>query len=132
MDTQPGVCMRLGHFVPLFAAIVVAVAAPAQAQYPAPIPAFRPLQFESWSAAIPGKVDSKLTIASLAPGERNRTRQALIGGAIGAAAGLVVCTAFSTLIDDSARGGLSFCPLDTNLLFIGGGFVLGAVIGWAI
>jgi hypothetical protein len=45
---------------------------------------------------------------------------------------VVVCTAFSTLIDDSVKGGLSFCPLDTNLLFGGAGFVLGAVIGWAI
>jgi len=59
-------------------------------------------------------------------------RNALLGGAIGAAAGLVVCTAFSSLINDSAEGGLSFCPLDSNLLFGGAGFVLGAAIGWAI
>jgi hypothetical protein len=90
------------------------------------------LQFESWRAASPVEVSSKLTFGRLAPNSRNRTRQALIGGAIGAAAGLVVCTAISTLIDDSARGGLSFCPLDTNLLFVGAGFVLGAIIGWSI
>jgi hypothetical protein len=36
------------------------------------------------------------------------------------------------MINDSAGGGLSFCPLDTNLLFGGAGFVLGAAIGWAI
>jgi hypothetical protein len=36
----------------------------------------------------------------------------------------------STLINDSAEGGLSFCPLDTYLLFAGGGFVVGAAIGW--
>jgi hypothetical protein len=63
---------------------------------------------------------------------RDRGDQALLGGAIGAAAGVVLCTAISTLIDDSADGGLSFCPLDTYLLFAGGGFVLGAVIGWLI
>jgi hypothetical protein len=62
----------------------------------------------------------------------DRGDQALLGGAIGAAAGVVVCTAISTLIDDSADRGLSFCPLDTYLLFAGGGFVLGAVIGWLI
>jgi hypothetical protein len=27
---------------------------------------------------------------------------------------------------------VSFCPLDSNLLFGGAGFVLGAAIGWAI
>jgi hypothetical protein len=90
------------------------------------------LQFESWRLASPVEVGSELSFARLAPGTRNRTRQALLGGVIGAAAGVVVCTAFSTLINDSAKGGLSFCPLDTNLLFAGGGFLLGAAIGWAI
>jgi hypothetical protein len=51
---------------------------------------------------------------------------------IGAAAGVVSCTVISTLIDDSADGGLSFCPLDSYLLFAGGGFVLGAAVGWLI
>jgi hypothetical protein len=53
----------------------------------------------------------------------------LLGGAIGAAAGVVVCTVISTLIDDSADRGLSFCPLDTYLLFAAGGFIVGAGIG---
>jgi hypothetical protein len=125
--------MRVGHLVTLIAALVCAVAGPAQAQDPQPIPAARPLQFESWRAASPGEISSKLIVGRLVvPGSRNRTRQALLGGVIGAAAGVAVCTAFSTLINDSAKGGLSFCPLDTNLLFGGAGFVLGAVIGWAI
>jgi hypothetical protein len=125
--------MRFGHFVPLLiAALALAVAGPAQAQDPQPIPAARPLQFESWAAASPVEVSSKLSLARVVPGSRNRTRQALLGGVIGAAAGVAVCTVFSTLINDSAKGGLSFCPLDTNLLFGGAGFVLGAVIGWAI
>lgn len=124
--------MRFGRLVPLMSGLVLAVAAPAQAQYPQPIPASRPLQFESWRAASPVEVSSKLTVSDLALGSRNRTRQALLGGAIGAATGVVLCTAFSTLVDDSAQGGLSFCPLDTNLLIGGAGFVLGAVIGWAI
>ena len=124
--------MRFGHSVPLIAALVLAAASPARAQDPPPIPAARPLQFESWSAASPGDISTKLTVGRLVQGSRNRTRQAPLGGAIGAVAGVVVCTAFSTLIDDSAKGGLSFCPLDTNLLFGGAGFVLGAVIGWTI
>jgi hypothetical protein len=124
--------VRFNRFVLLIVAPVLAVAGPVQAQHPQPIPAARPLQFESWSAASAVEVSSRLTIGRLIVGSRNRTRSALLGGVIGAAAGVVVCTAFSTLIDDSAKGGLSFCPLDTNLLFGGAGFVLGAVIGWAI
>ncbi len=124
--------MRFGHVVPLIAALVGTVASPAQAQYPEPLPATRPLQFESWSAAPPVGAGRQLAAGRQALGSRNRTRQALLGGVIGAAAGVVVCTAFSSLINDSAEGGLSFCPLDTNLLFGGAGFVLGAVIGWAI
>ena len=123
--------MRFGHSVPLLAALVGTLAGPAQAQSPPPIPAARPLQFESWQPAAPGEANSKLTVG-LVQGSKNRTRQALLGGVIGAAAGVVVCTAFSTLIDDSVKGGLSFCPLDTNLLFGGAGFVLGAAIGWSI
>ena len=123
--------MRFGRLVPLFAALVSTVASPAQAQYPQPIPAARPLQFESWQLAAAGEVNGKLTVG-LVQDSKNRTRQAVLGGVIGAAAGVLVCTAFSTLIDDSVRGGLSFCPLDTNLLFGGAGFVLGAAIGWSI
>ena len=122
--------MRFGRFVPLISAFVVTIAGTAQAQLP--IPAARPLQFEEWQATPVADVSNKPSFARLVPDSRNRTRQALLGGVIGAAAGVVVCTAFSTLIDDSIRGGLSFCPLDTNLLFGGAGFVLGAVIGWSI
>ena len=124
--------MRVSRFALPIAGFVLAAAGPAQAEHPQPIPVARPLQFESWSAASPVEASSKLTVGRLALGSPNRTRQALLGGAIGAATGVVLCTAFSTLIDDSADGGLSFCPLDTNLLFGGAGFVLGAVIGWTI
>jgi hypothetical protein len=124
--------MRFSRFVLLIVALVLAVAGPAQAQHPQPIPAARPLQFESWRAESPSEVSRKLTVGRLVVASRNRTRQALLGGVIGTTAGVVICTAFSTLINDSAKGGLSFCPLDTNLLFGGAGFVLGVAIGWAI
>ena len=84
-----------------------------------------PLQ--SWRAALPGEMaPSRL---SYRPARGDRTRRALIGGAIGAAAGFISCTAISTLVDDSADPGLSFCPLDTTLLFLAGGFGLGALAG---
>ena len=124
--------MPFGRVALLLAGVVLVMAGPAQAQQPQPLSATRPLQFESWRATSPAEAGSNLTVARLDLGSRSRTRNALLGGAIGAAAGLVVCTAFSSLINDSAEGGLSFCPLDSNLLFGGGGFVLGAAIGWAI
>ena len=123
--------MRCSRSVLLLTGMVLAVTGTVQAHHTEPIPG-RPLQFESWQAASTIEVSTKVTVAGLVMGERNRTRQALLGGVIGAAAGVVVCTAFSTLINDSAEGGLSFCPLDTYLLIGGAGFVLGAAIGWAI
>jgi hypothetical protein len=112
--------------------MALAGAAPAHAQTPQPLPATPPLRFESWHAAFPLGAGGVPATMHLEASSRNRTRNALIGGAIGAAAGVVFCTAVSTLADDSADGGLSFCPLDSYLLIGGGGFLLGAAIGWLI
>ena len=92
-----------------------------------PLPAIQPLQFEPWRAASPLDASSSLHLGRFVVAPRNGKRQALVGGAIGAAAGVVFCTAVSTLANDSADGGLSFCPLDSYLLLGGAGFVLGAV-----
>ena len=118
----------LAHLV---AGLILATAPLAHAQSPRPLAAAIPLQFESWRPAAalergwtPG--DGRFVAAS-----RHRTRRALLGGAIGAAAGVVFCTAVSTLANDSADGGVSFCPLDSYLLIGGAGFALGFAIGWA-
>jgi hypothetical protein len=121
--------MRCGRFAPLLAGLVLALGGSAHAQNPRPLPAAIPLRFESWR--YPLDSSSKPTVPLVAAA-RNRQRQVLLGGAIGAAAGVVVCTAISTMINDSAERGLSFCPLDTYLLFGGAGFVLGAATGWLI
>lgn len=102
----------------------------AHAQRPRSLPPTAAPRFESWRP-VPPLENSKLVVR-LVPSHTNRTRHALIGGAIGAVAGFAVCTTISTLADDSADGGVSFCPLDTTLLIMGGGFALGAAIGWAI
>ena len=47
-----------------------------------------------------------------------------------AVVGLALCTAISTLADDSADGGLAACPVDTYLLFGAAGLGLGFAIGW--
>jgi hypothetical protein len=97
------------------------------AQQAARISGARPARFEAWRASLPGEeAPSRLTYR---PARTDRTRRALIGGAIGAAAGFITCTAISTLVDDSADPGLSFCPLDTTLIFLGGGFGVGALAG---
>jgi hypothetical protein len=123
--------VRYIRFTASVLVLVLALVVQAQAQDSLALPAAMPLQFESWQPALPSDSGSTPMPTLQAP-EADRKRRALLGGAIGAAAGVVVCTAFSTLIDDSAEGGLSFCPLDTYLLFAGGGFVLGAAIGWLI
>jgi hypothetical protein len=79
---------------------------------------------------LPSDSSSTLSGGLLVAASSDRGDRALLGGVIGAAAGVVFCTVMSTLINDSAEGGLSFCPLDSYLLFAGGGFVIGAAIGW--
>jgi hypothetical protein len=124
--------MRFSRFAPLVAGLVLLVAGPAHAQNQQPLPAAAPVRFESWQAAPPLDAVSKPAAAPLDARGRDRKRHALLGGAIGAAAGVVFCTVISTLGDDSADGGLSFCPLDSYLLIGGAGFVLGAAIGLVI
>ncbi len=124
--------MGCGRLVPLIAGLLFGVGRQALAQASGPVPAALPLRFESWRPVLPSDSSSTLSVSRVVVASPDRGDQALLGGAIGAAAGVVVCTAISTLIDDSADRGLSFCPLDTYLLFAGGGFVLGAVIGWLI
>ena len=115
------------RFATLIPCLLVVLAQPATAQQVAPVPATRPVQFESWQAAAldPGSMpaaDRSIT----STGEKKDTW--LIGGAVGAAAGIVFCTAVSTLMNDSASRGLSFCPHDAYLIMGGAGFVLGAAI----
>jgi hypothetical protein len=123
--------MRWPHVVPLAVGLLL-FASPARAQHPLPLAATVPPRFESWRPSSPNLESRRLTGDRFVTSEKNRTRQALLGGAIGAVAGFVFCTTISTLADDSADGGVSFCPLDTTLLIVGGGFAVGAAIGWAI
>jgi hypothetical protein len=117
-------------FTILVAVLLVAPSQPSHAQAAAPIPATAPLRFESWQAA-PLDQDSVPSAGKIITAGSDKNDDWLIAGAVGAAAGIVFCTAVSTMIDDSARRGLSFCPLDTYLIIGGVGFVLGAAIGAA-
>jgi hypothetical protein len=115
----------------LIAGLLLTTAGLAPAQSPRPLATALPFRFESWRPAA-ALDDGIPTAGQFVPATRHRTRHALLGGAIGAAAGVVFCTAVSTLADDSADGGLSFCPLDSYLLIGGAGFALGFAVGWVI
>ena len=115
----------------LVAGLMLATAHVVHAQSPRPLAAAIPPQFESWRPAAALDRGRTPSTGRFVAASRHRTRRALLGGAIGAAAGVVFCTAISTLANDSADGGVSFCPLDSYLLIGGAGFVLGFAIGWA-
>jgi len=117
------------RFLVCLAALQLTASGVASAQSPGPRQE-RLVAFESWRPVSPASASRSPRIRVLDQLRTNRTRRVLIGGAIGAAAGVVACTAISTLADDSADGGVSFCPLDTYLLVGGAGFVAGAAVGW--
>jgi hypothetical protein len=108
---------------------LLALAGPLRGQSPGQPAAVLAARFESWRPGPPSEASVSLGLR-LAPAPRHRGRNALLGGAIGAAAGVLLCTAVSTIADDSADGGVSFCPLDSYLLIGGAGFALGFAIGW--
>jgi hypothetical protein len=112
--------------------LLLALAGPAQSQSTQSLAAAVPIRFESWRPAAALDLDTKPVTGQFVAPARNRTRRALLGGAVGAVSGVVFCTAVSTLVDDSAEGGVSFCPLDSYLLIGGAGFALGFAIGWVI
>jgi hypothetical protein len=114
----------------VIAGLLITLAQTAPAQQAIPVPATPPLHFESWQATSldHGSIPTARRITTVG---RDKKDGWLIGGAVGAAAGIVFCTAMSTLMNDSASGGLSFCPLDSYLLIGGAGFLLGAAVGLA-
>jgi hypothetical protein len=94
---------------------------------------------------VPVRVDSRLypppTVASpvhaILPdafppdsqGGSNRLTRGVIGGLIGAMAGVAVCTLFSNAFFNEG-GGFSTCTTKGNLMFAGGGLAVGFAVGW--
>jgi len=110
-------------------AALAAGAVPARAQYPVSIPQ-RQAAFASWQ---PAEIAAPAEGASFqsATAVSRRGRRALIGGAIGAVAGLAVCTVISNLTDEGAEG-LSTCTWKGYLLTGGIGFGVGFAAGWLL
>lgn len=88
----------------LIAGLALATTAPAQAQNPASPLTTRPAPFESWQPALP--LDRDLSPARVQPAAAagSRARNGLIGGAIGAVAGVAFCTVVSNVINDPGTG----------------------------
>jgi hypothetical protein len=61
----------------------------------------------------------------------NRGRHALIGGLIGGATGIIVCTAISNIVKDQGSG-FTTCDTKAYIGFGLSGAALGALIGWVI
>lgn len=111
--------MRIGTWL-LLAGLSIAGPLGAQSEKPVIVFATRPAQFASWPPAA---------MLNEAPGfEHPRARNVLIGSAIGAAAGLVVCTIVSNLVNDPGSG-FSTCTLNGYLLTGGIGLAGGLLIG---
>jgi len=94
----------------------------------------RAQELSLWSPGIV-PVSPELRVAQPGPGtlqdppRRSRVRNAVVGGTIGALSGVVLCTLISTLLVNSERPGVTMCTTRGNLIFGGGGFLLGATIG---
>jgi hypothetical protein len=119
------------HRLPLLLVIAAFAgsATPAQAQGPAPIPQ-RQAAFASWRPPEPTEAADRASGSSGTTISR-QGRRALIGGAIGAVAGLAVCTVISNLTDEGAEG-FSTCTWKGYLLTGGIGFGVGFAAGWLL
>ena len=116
----------------LLAGLVITAPATGGAQTPLALAAAQPAPFESWTyPSSPAGQSAGISARVAAVGTRPPGRRALIGGAIGAVAGVAMCTAISNLVKDQATG-FSTCTGDGYLLFGSAGFVLGFAVGWAL
>lgn len=114
----------------LVVATLLSGAVPLQAQHVGPIP-HRPAAFPAWQPPdlAPRAGSSSTYQAGTALSRRGR--RALIGGAIGAVAGLAVCTVISNMTDEGAAG-FSTCTWKGYLLTGGIGFGVGFAAGWLL
>ena len=121
------------HRLLLQALLVVAFAGnaiPAGAQGPAPTPQLES-GFTSWRPPELAQAGDRWSGHRSGAGITRRGRRALVGGAIGAVAGLAVCTVISNMTDEGAKG-FSTCTWKGYLLTGGIGFGVGFAAGWLL
>jgi len=64
------------------------------------------------------------------PSQSRQLRRGVLGGVIGAVAGVATCTLISNVFFNEGSSGMSTCTTKGNLVFAGGGFAAGFAIGW--
>ena len=97
-----------------------------------PIPAFEPFftaTQPSGGILSDSQPPNDMVLSDATP--THRGRHALIGGLIGAAAGVITCTVISNIANDPGTG-FSTCDATAYVGFGLGGFAVGALIGWLI
>lgn len=114
----------------LVATTVLSGTVPAQAQHAAPIP-HQPAAFAAWRPSALAAEAGPSSPYGAGTAISRKGRRALIGGAIGAVAGLAVCTVISNMTDEGAAG-FSTCTWKGYLLTGGIGFGVGFAAGWLL
>jgi hypothetical protein len=109
-------------------ALLLLLPSAAAAQRPGPVAVPSP-SFESWEPG--GGSHRAFQRNVLVAGSKDRTRNALLGGAIGALAGVTFCTVVSNLVKDEGTG-FSTCTTSGYLLTGGVGLALGLLVGLAV
>ena len=114
--------------VVLLALLLLPPAAAAQQVGPVVTPA---ATFESWAPGEPGGYALPGPVLDVALESKDRTGNALLGGVIGAAAGVAFCTIVSNIAKDEGTG-FSTCTTKGYLLTGGVGFALGFLVGLTV
>lgn len=114
------------HRFVLLALLLLPAAAAAQQAGPvaAPVGAF-----ESWEPAGPAGYAVRRPV--LEAESKDRTGNAVLGGVIGALAGVTFCTVVSNIVKDEGTG-FSTCTTSGYLLTGGVGLALGLLVGLAV
>jgi len=87
--------------------------------------------FVSWEpAAFAGQV-RPVVLPEVSARSKDRVGNALLGGTIGAVAGVTFCTVVSNIVKDEGTG-FSTCTTSGYLLTGGIGFGLGFIVGWSV
>jgi hypothetical protein len=116
----------------LVSAFVVSSQAAVAQQAAPPFPAFQPVITATRPAGELSSDRRALNVPSWSDATAShRGRHALIGGLIGAAAGVITCTVISNVANDPGTG-FSTCDATAYVGFGLGGFAVGALIGWLI
>src|SRR5262245_20406194 len=123
--------MRIGRRALLVVALGLTMVGHAGAQQSGPWSA-QSWQFQSWQPAFAIESGQEPVLDGMTAASKNRKQHALVGGIIGAGAGVVFSAVMCEAADDPGDTGASFCSAGRFLLSAGAGFAVGALIGWVI